>query len=409
MSDKTWSAPLRRVGLAAAAGLLAAGVTGMLPASAAQVIDYGDWTVAGHSGTVSVPVPGFPQGEFTSTSARLQAPSGASTFLDASTPPGREFGSSKGKSYLLFGTAPQRRPSTTTIDFRSPTPDQGWGFVLGDVDAERVHVSAVGADGKHLTAAQLGWKDAFNFCQATPRPSSCTHPSTFGDVPRWDPATSDLIGNVADTDGASGWFMPSVPVKSLTLVSTVQSGIPAAQLWIAAKGQEQPPPPPPPAKTDVRMDVHAPSDVADGEKVPVEVTLANEGDKPAAVAVDDDLAGVLDHARYDHDATATTGTTGYRTPLIGWRGTLRPGEKATIAFTITIDHSVPNGTVIKNVLFGKVPGLHCGHRGRHSCVTTIRIVKPVVMPCNTPVSATPHGLAVVQTAARQARGAAPAC
>lgn len=35
-------------------------------------------------------------------------------------------------------------PSTTTYTFATPTPAGGWGFVLGDVDADQVLVQATG-------------------------------------------------------------------------------------------------------------------------------------------------------------------------------------------------------------------------------------------------------------------------
>ena len=94
-----------------------------------------------------------------------------------------------------------------------------------------VTISAVGPNGP-LTAAQLGFQGAFNYCQSTPVPSSCAAGST--DVPVWNPATSTLIGNVNDTSGAAAWFVPTVPVTSITFVFTVQSGIPIYQVWFAA-------------------------------------------------------------------------------------------------------------------------------------------------------------------------------
>ena len=50
-------------------------------------------------------------------------------------------------------------------------------------------------------------------------------------MPTWNPATSTLTGTGTDTQGASGWFRPTVPVTSVTLTYSVLTGIPSFQLW----------------------------------------------------------------------------------------------------------------------------------------------------------------------------------
>jgi LPXTG-motif cell wall-anchored protein len=194
---------------------------------------YGRWTVSGGSGTVTVPLDGFPAATVTTNSTRTQVPGGTSAFLGSSTPFGQAYGSSQGKQYVVLGNALAGTPSTTTVNFGSPTPI-GWGFALGDVDADTVRVTATGADGQAVATAALGWQSAFNYCQNTPRPTGCTGAGPFTDLPRWDPATATLIGNVADTSGASGWFRPTVAIKSVTFTFTTQTGIPSYQMWIAA-------------------------------------------------------------------------------------------------------------------------------------------------------------------------------
>ena len=104
-----------------------------------------------------------------------------------------------------------------------------WGFALGDVDAEKVRVTAYDAAGKQLPTSALGFQSAFTYCQGTPLPSACAgSPQT--DAPSWDPASSYLVGNVTDTNGAAGWFRPTAQVATLELYSVVQTGIPAYQL-----------------------------------------------------------------------------------------------------------------------------------------------------------------------------------
>lgn len=222
---------------AVAIGTLAAALTVAAAAGpafgAADGSGYGQWSLSGGSGSLTVPLAGFPSASVTTTSSRAQVAGGTSAFLGTSTPFGAAYGSSQGKQYLVLGTATASAPSTTTVSFATPPPT-GWGFALGDVDADSVRVAATGADGQPVSTADLGWQSGFNYCQQTPRPTGCTGPGPFTDQPRWDPNTATLIGNIADTSGASGWFRPAVPLTSLTLTFTAQTGIPSYQLWVAA-------------------------------------------------------------------------------------------------------------------------------------------------------------------------------
>jgi hypothetical protein len=193
---------------------------------------YGQWS----PGALTVPVPGFPAAAFTTDGTGVSMPSGNSAFLGDSTPFGAAYGSSRGHNYLSLGAAPGGGPSSTTVTFHSPTRP-GWGFALGDVDADTVQVTATGPGGVQLTADQLGWQSPFNYCDASPRPSSCTG-GPFTDLPSWDAGSSTLIGGGSDTSGAAGWFRPTVPVVSLSLRFTVQTGSPVYQVWLAAPTAE---------------------------------------------------------------------------------------------------------------------------------------------------------------------------
>lgn len=204
---------------------------GIVVLAAAQ----GAWTVTGAnpswSGTAEIPATAFPPATFETNSNTPTVPSGASAFLGASTPFGTAFESTQNNPYLSLRSAAGGSPSVTTFTFDSPTP-VGWGFAAGDIDADFVTVSASGPSGP-LTAAELGFQGSFNYCASAPVPPTCDSPP-FADVPGWDPTTFTLRGNIGDTDGATGWFRPTVPVTSLVLTFGVQSGIPIFQLWFAA-------------------------------------------------------------------------------------------------------------------------------------------------------------------------------
>lgn len=214
---------------------------------------WGSWTAAGSSGgftgTETLAGSGFPGGAFTSDATRLTTPTGASAFLNATTPPGTEFGSSQGHPYLNIGTASGDTLSTTTLTFDSPAPASGWAFVLGDVDADQVQIQATGPSGAAVPVSGLGFQGAFNYCNGTPLPSTCGGaPGT--DEPTWLPAAGTLRGQRADTLGAAGWFEPNAAITSLTFrFATLTPGTPIFQLWLVSLQQPAPPASPTPSPT----------------------------------------------------------------------------------------------------------------------------------------------------------------
>ncbi len=191
-----------------------------------------DWT-----GTLRQRAEGFPAATITSDSAGGSAvgrQSGASTFLPAASDVGRRYGQSRGRPYLnlrpyTVNGSGVPGSSTTTYAFAAPTPASGWTFVLGDVDADQVTVSATDPEGTPVTSGDLGFRSTFNYCG----PGGCT---ANADVPRWDPETATLTGNARalDTDGAAAWFEPEVPLSTLTLVFTRRAGFPVYQTWFAS-------------------------------------------------------------------------------------------------------------------------------------------------------------------------------
>ncbi|QNS02412.1 hypothetical protein [Streptomyces xanthii] len=219
-----------------AAAFVAVGLTAA-PA-AADGAEYARYTLdaapPASTGTVTTAATGGPQGTFTTNSTRPGVSAGGSAFLGEQTPFGQVYGSSQGMPYLNLATASGRTPSTTSFTFdQVPTPG-GWGITLGDIDADDVKISATGPDGQALTARQLGFQESFNYCDASPRPSTCTG-GTYTDEPTWDAATQTLHGSGTDTSGASAWLRPTAEIRTLTLTFSVKTGIPAYQVWFAAQ------------------------------------------------------------------------------------------------------------------------------------------------------------------------------
>ena len=237
----------RRPGLVLAALCAAClALVGVSASQAATTTGIGAFTaLAGAPGafttTMQLPGTGYPVAQVTSTSASgATLPSGATTWFGANTPPGQVFGSSRNQPYLNLRPAADNptSPSVTRYAFASPVP-VGWGFVLGDIDSDQVSVSATLADGSAASVAQLGFRGVFNPCNDSPIPSGCSGPEAK-DTPTWDPGTATLTGNPGATNsyGASGWFVPTVPLGSLTLTFRWRSGFPVFQTWFASVARD---------------------------------------------------------------------------------------------------------------------------------------------------------------------------
>ncbi len=230
----------RRLALALVAVLAALGL-GMVAPPPAQAAQSG-WgrfselagTSRNYTSTLTQQAAGFPVATLTSNSvggSNVGVQSGDSTYLSTGTAVGATYGSSLGQGYLNLRPNSQNGapPSVTTYTFDRPTPTAGWTFVLGDVDADQVTITATGPGGRTVPPADLGFRSVFNYCTPGVCPANA-------DLPSWDGATGVLRGNARalDTDGASAWFEPTVPLTTLTFTFAQRAGFPIYQTWFAA-------------------------------------------------------------------------------------------------------------------------------------------------------------------------------
>lgn len=94
-----------------------------------------------------------------------------------------------------------------------------------------------------------------------------------------------------------------------------------------------------------------------GDVITYTVTGVNTGETALdPVTIADDLSGVLAHADYNGDATATVGTAAATAPelagdRLSWKGSLQVGETVTITYSVTV-HADAGGTVIENSASG---------------------------------------------------------
>ncbi len=216
--------------------------------------EVSDWTFSPPASTAAVAVPGsvgFPAAELVSNTAGPSGPAtGASAWLGAWTAPGEVYGSSQNQQYLSLRPAANNAasPSTSTYTFEHPTPAGGWMLAVGDIDAEFLDVSALDADGAPVPISELGFGSTFNYCDGSPRPSTCGASRPWL-VPDWDSTTGRLAGpsedengeeipGWTDSDGAAAWFEPTVSLSQITVTATWREGFPAYQTWSAALSRD---------------------------------------------------------------------------------------------------------------------------------------------------------------------------
>lgn len=234
-----------------------AGVSGVVLLAAALPLSahaaggtgvYADWTfTSSTAGTVTVNNGGWPTATFTVSAGSGSRASGSTIYLNANTPVGGEYGSSRDKPYASIGLPGgfdvPGTASVMTLTFSAPMPATGWAFALGDVDAEDIRIAATDATGRALDVS--GWfTSAFNYCNAgSPKPSGCPSGAST-DIPVWNAPI--ITGNKVDTGGAAAWFRPTAAVKTLTFTQTRNiAGGPNYQLWIASDVGAAPVPPAP--------------------------------------------------------------------------------------------------------------------------------------------------------------------
>lgn len=111
-----------------------------------------------------------------------------------------------------------------------------------------------------------------------------------------------------------------------------------------------------------------PATVDPGAKVTYTITVTNDGPlaytagDPASIT--DDLSRVLDDARYNGDARATSGTVRYDNPELFWSGALAPGASATVTFSVTVNARTFGNLKLDNTVVSDIPGSNCPEGSR---------------------------------------------
>ena len=115
-----------------------------------------------------------------------------------------------------------------------------------------------------------------------------------------------------------------------------------------------------------------------GTTVNYTITVTNSGQAayPAA-AFTDALAGVLDDASYNNDATATAGSVSFTSPNLTWSGSLAIGASATITFSVTVNSPDAGNKVLSSTITSASAGNNCASGSADPrCATSVSFASP---------------------------------
>ena len=99
---------------------------------------------------------------------------------------------------------------------------------------------------------------------------------------------------------------------------------------------------------------------------------------------------MLDDAGYDGDASATSGTVSYASPVLTWTGDLAPGASAVITFTVTVNNPDTGDKLVITTAASAATGSTCPPGTTASpCQVTIAVLTPALTIVKTASTATP--------------------
>jgi uncharacterized repeat protein (TIGR01451 family) len=118
-----------------------------------------------------------------------------------------------------------------------------------------------------------------------------------------------------------------------------------------------------------------------GNTVHYTITITNGGQTPySGITVSDSLSGLLDDAAYNGDATATTGSVSFTTPILTWTGSLAVGAAATITFSATVNNPDTGNRSLSTAITSAAAGNNCPSGSTDpGCFTTVSVQAPALL------------------------------
>jgi len=117
------------------------------------------------------------------------------------------------------------------------------------------------------------------------------------------------------------------------------------------------------------------STTAPGSVVRYTVTVTNSGQTfHTGATFTDPLAGVLDDATYNSDASATAGSVSFASPNLTWTGDLAVGASATITFSVTVNNPDTGNKILASTITSTTTGSNCAAgSGDPPCATSVPV------------------------------------
>ncbi|MEH1167745.1 putative Ig domain-containing protein [Micromonospora sp. CPCC 205539] len=127
-----------------------------------------------------------------------------------------------------------------------------------------------------------------------------------------------------------------------------------------------------------------------GSVVAYQIVVTNTGQSAyLGASFTDSLAGVLDDAAYNGNATATSGVVSYSSPTISWTGDLAIGASATVTYSVTVSDPATGDRSMVNQLVSPTPGANCASGSADArCSATVPVLLPGLTLTNSPSAAT---------------------
>ncbi|GAB3938679.1 hypothetical protein GCM10027614_19210 [Micromonospora vulcania] len=132
-----------------------------------------------------------------------------------------------------------------------------------------------------------------------------------------------------------------------------------------------------------------------GATVGYTVTISNTGETAyPTLTVTDALAGVLDDAAYNNDATASAGTVGFVSPNLTWTGALAIGASVTFTYSVTVADPVGGDLILTNRLSSAAAGSNCPTVGGSDarCTVSVPVARLLLITATDVATTTPGGV-----------------
>ncbi len=127
-----------------------------------------------------------------------------------------------------------------------------------------------------------------------------------------------------------------------------------------------------------------------GSTVRFTIVVTNAGQTPYVGATfSESLAGVLDDATYNANASATLGSVSFASPTLTWTGNLAVGASATISYTVTVADPDPGNRSLTATVVSPTAGSVCpSGNPAASCTATVTVLVPALSISNTSTAST---------------------